>query len=65
MSEAHKAHHAPRAGNKKDKKDKGKGKQTGGYNEKVRFQYPSYPPHSMITVEFGGAALSCYYAVDS
>ncbi|KAF8318977.1 DUF663-domain-containing protein, partial [Clavulina sp. PMI_390] len=35
-SSAHKSHHAPRAGNKKDKKDKGKGKSHDkGFNEKA------------------------------
>lgn len=36
-STAHKSHHAPRSGNKKEKKDKGKGKtHDKGFNEKAR-----------------------------
>jgi len=34
---AHKGHHAPRAGNKKDKKDRGDGRSHDkGFNEKAR-----------------------------
>jgi hypothetical protein len=33
---AHKGHHAPRAGNKKEKKEKGKGSHDRGFNEKAR-----------------------------